>query len=161
MIRTFLSWPLRQRLMVVLAAAALFLSWVYMALISRTDPWYRNTDMNMHTLVDALALNADVRPNPFAQPAIPLKYLLALDYRVRHELGALPIWNLNRLGRRPDPVQEFPALVHVERFHSRVLIILLIIGAAGLTYNVTRELGAACFTVILLCGCTGLLSKAC
>ena len=146
------------RLIVVsLALVSLVLAWFYMAAISRTDPWYRNTDMNIHNMVDALLINSDVRPNPFDQPAVPLKYLLALDYRVRHYLGLLPVWNLKKFGASADPLREIPALIHIERIHSRVLVILFILSAAWLAYTVTREVEPACFTVILLCGSSGLL----
>lgn len=144
-------------ILVTLAVAALILAWVCMTVISWTDPWYRNTDMNIHNLVDALVINSDVRPNPFNQPAVPLKYLLALDLRLRHEVGALSVWNLKRFGRHPDPLSEIPPLIRVTRVHSRVLVIVFIFCAAGLTYNVTRRIEPACFIVILLCGSTGLL----
>lgn len=140
-----------------LAVISLIFAWFFMAHISRTDPWYRNTDMNMHNLVDALSINSDVRPNPFNQPALPLKYLLALDYRIRHELGELRVWNLKRFGASSDPLRELPQLIRLERVHSRVLVIIFIFAAAGLTYSVTRKIESAYYTVILLCGSSGLL----
>ncbi|MDP2138461.1 MAG: hypothetical protein Q8J74_11485, partial [Candidatus Didemnitutus sp.] len=118
-----------------------------MAFISANDPWYRNTDMNIHNMVDALAINASQSPNTVDQPGLPSKFLLALDYRLRHELGLLPVWNLHQFGASPDPLHEIPALIRIARIHSRILVILLILAAAGLIHVVTRELESACLTV--------------
>ena len=140
-----------------LAALALAIVWCFMFSISSEDPWYRNADMNVHNMVDALAINSNLAPNPFAQPGVPLKYLLAIDYRIRHHFGLLPIWNMKKLGDSPDPLRAIPALIRIERVHSRILVIALILAAAGLTYSVTREFDAACLSIILLCGSAGLL----
>lgn len=148
----------RHRLIVVsLALLSLILAWSYMAVISRTDPWYRNTDMNIHNMVDALAINADISPYGIDQPAVPLKYLLALDYRVRHYLGYLPVWNMKKFGASADPLQAIPPLIRIGRVHSRSLTLLLILAAATLTYAVTRKIETAGVTVILLCGAAGVL----
>ncbi len=140
-----------------LAALALAFAWFCMAAISRDDPWYRNTDMNIHNMVDALAINSDLSPNPFAQPGVPLKYLLALDYRVRHEFGVLPVWNMRKFGQSPDPLREIPRLIQIQRVHSRILVMALILAAAGLVHAITRQVDSACLTIILLCGSSGLL----
>ncbi len=146
------------RLIVIsLALCSLILAWVGMTVIGRSDPWYRNLDMNIHNVVDALSINSSVTPNPFAQPAVPLKYLLALDYRVRHELGVLPVWNMKKFGAAADPLLEYSPLVRAGRLQQRILILVFILCAAGLSYTVTREINAACLTVILLCGSSGLL----
>ena len=142
---------------VALAVLSLIIAWVCMADISRTDPWYRNTDMNIHNMVDALSINSDVSPHGIDQPGVPLKSLLALDFRIRHYLGLLPVWNVKKFSASADPLREIPALIHVERVHSRILVMALILSAAWLIYSVTRELESACFTVVLLCGSSGLL----
>ena len=42
-----------------LAALALAIVWCFMFSISSEDPWYRNADMNVHNMVDALAINSN------------------------------------------------------------------------------------------------------
>ena len=146
------------RLIVVsLAVLAMVLAWGDLTVISRSDPWYRNTAMNSHNMVDALSINSDVAPNGIDQPGLPLKYLLALDYRVRHYAGIQPVWNLKKFSYSPDPLREMPALIHVGRMHSRAMVFLVILAAAWLAYSVTRSLEACGLTVVLLCGCSGLL----
>ena len=140
-----------------LAVLALVHAWVLMTHLSASDPWYRNTDMNMHNLVDALTLNSGLAPKQMDQPGVTLKCFLALDYRIRHELGLLPVWNLQELDASPDPVAELPALVRIGRVHSRVIVMLLILCAAGLTHDVTRNREATVLCLILLSGCSGLL----
>ncbi|MDI1248207.1 MAG: hypothetical protein PSV13_04910 [Lacunisphaera sp.] len=151
------AFPWQRLLALMLALFSLGIAWAGMTAISRDDPWYRNTDMNMHNMVDALAINSNISPNPFAQPAVPLKYLLALDYRVRHQLGILPVWNMETFGDSADPLREIPRLIRIERMHSRVLVIALILAAAALTYAVARDLAATGLGIILLCGSAGLL----
>lgn len=144
-------------IVLALALGALAFAWANMAFISRTDPWYRNTDMNIHNMVDALAINSDFAPNPFPQPGVPLKYLLALDFRIRHELGILSAWNMQQFGNSPDPLGEIRHLVGIERVHSRVLVMGLILAAAWLVRTLTQQTDAACLAIILLCGSSGLL----
>jgi hypothetical protein len=140
-----------------LAVASLVIAWFYLAVISRTDPWYRNTDMNIHNMADALAINSGQSPYRIDQPATLTKFLLALDYRVRHFTGQLPVWNTKKLGGSPDPLPEIRNLIHIGRLHSRVLVMLFILAAAGLTWSVTRNPEATCLAVILLCGSAGVL----
>lgn len=140
-----------------MALAALVAAWVSMVVISRTDPWYRNTDMNIHNMAEALAINWNIPPHGIDQPALPLKYLLALDYRLRHYAGVLPVWNLKKFGASADPLREMPALIQIGRVHSRVLVMLIILSAAWLAYSVTRDSNSTCLTIILLCGSSGLL----
>ena len=73
-------------IVLALALGALAFAWANMAFISRTAPWYRNTDMNIHNMADALAINSSHSPNTIDQPGLPLKFLLALDFRIRHEI---------------------------------------------------------------------------
>ena len=146
-----------RRGILLLAVAALIGAWCCMAGISRTDPWYRNTDMNIHNLADALAINSDVVPAHIDQPGLPPKYLLALDFRVRHFLGGLPVWNFRKLNMSQEPFQEVRTLVHLERAHSRSLVVLFILAGAGLIYAVTRSPETSSLAVILLSGSSGLL----
>lgn len=140
-----------------LALLSLLLAWFYQGAISRTDPWYRNANMNIHNLVDALAINSGIAPVRIEQPGFTTKYLLALDYRLRHHAGVLPVWNLKLFAASPEPLEEIRTLVHVGRVHSRVLVLLFILTGAGLAWLVSREFETACLTVVLLCGSSGLL----
>lgn len=148
---------LHRTMVLSLAIAALVFAWVRMATIAEVDPWYRNTDMNIHNMADALAINSSHSPNTIDQPNLSVKFLLALDFRVRHELGLLPVWNMQKFGQSPEPLHEIPPLIRALKMHSRMLVLLVILAAAGLTYVVTRETDSVCLTVILLCGSTGLL----
>lgn len=144
-------------LLMILAGFALAMAWVSMWRISARDPWYRNTNMNIHNVADALSLNSGYAPGVVDQPGTLPKFLLALDYRVRNEFGLLPVWTLKRFARSPDPLHEFARLVQVGREHSRLLVILFILFTAGFVGQVTRRFDFACFTVALLCGSSGLL----
>ena len=148
---------LSRLLIIALALASLFLAGFWMTKISRVDPWYRNTDMNMQNLDDALSINSDVPPRLIDQPGLPLTCLLAIDYRIRHYLGLLPVWNVKKFGDSKDPLREIPVLIRIGRVHSRVLVVLFILSAAWLTYSVSRAIEPACLTVILLSGSSGLL----
>ena len=148
---------LSRLLIIALALASLFLAGFWMTKISRVDPWYRNTDMNMQNLDDALSINSDVPPRLIDQPGLPLTCLLAIDYRVRHYLSLLPVWNVKKFGDSKDPLREIPVLIRIGRVHSRVLVVLFILSAAWLTYSVSRAIEPACLTVILLSGSSGLL----
>ncbi|MBI2813948.1 MAG: hypothetical protein HYX71_06665 [Opitutae bacterium] len=145
-------WPA-----VLLSLAVLVLTWFSLGAISRRDPWYRNLDMNSQNTADALALNSGLSPNLIDQPGVPMKYLLALDFRARHFLGQLPVWNLKKFGDSADPLREIPALIRAGRTHSRILVMGFILAAAALAYSVSRRPAAACLTVILLGGSSGLL----
>ncbi|WP_438479483.1 hypothetical protein [Oleiharenicola lentus] len=140
-----------------LAAASLVIAWLAMTHLSRSNPWYNNTEMNLHNTVDALALNSREQPGLVDQPGLPSKFLLALDYRVRHNLGQLPVWNFKTLDRTADPLRELPPLLRIARMHSRGLIILFILTGAALVYSVTREIEAALLATILLSASAGLL----
>lgn len=145
-------WPA-----VLMALVVVILTWFSLDAISQRDPWYRNMDMNIHNTADALAINTRLAPNLIDQPGLPLKFLLALDFRVRHHLGQLPVWNLEELGRSPDPLREIPALIRAGRTHSRILVMGFIIAAAALAYSVSRSPAAACLAVVLLASSSGLL----
>ena len=142
---------------VLLAFFSLVWAWFIMMYLSGHDPWYRNTDMNAHNIADALCLNAGLSVGNVDQPAAPTKFLLAFDFRIRNALGLLPVWQIKRFSRSPEPLREFSGLVRVARVHSRILVMLLTICAAGFVGHATRRLDAACLTVILLCGSSGLL----
>lgn len=144
-------------LLTVLAGLALIVAWFSMARISAHDPWYRNANMNIHNLADALCLNSGYAPGVVDQPGAPTKFLLALEYRVRNEFGLLPVWTLKRFARSPEPLAGFARLVQVGREHSRVLVILFILVTAGFVGQVAGRFDFACFTVVLLCGSSGLL----
>lgn len=144
-------------LFTILALLALAYDWGSLTHISRTDPWYRNADMNIHNVVDALSLNSGYPPGIVDQPAAPTKFLLALDFRVRNALGDLPVWTAKRFIRSPEIFQDYARLVQVGREHSRALVLLLILVSAGFVAHVTRRYEAACLTIILLCGSAGLL----
>ena len=144
-------------IMAALAFVALGLAWTWMWRISAQDPWYRNTDMNIHNLADALSLNSGFGPGVVDQPAAPTKFLLALDYRLRNAVGLLPTWTVKRFARASEPFHELAHLVQVGREHSRLLVILFILISAAFIGHITRRFDLACFTIVLLCGSSGLL----
>src|ERR1022692_712362 len=143
--------------LIALAIGSLFFVQVQMANVARTDPWYRNTDMNIHNMVDALAMNSGLPPNRLDQPGTPTKFLLALDYRILHFADHLPVWNMKKFGASPDPLRQIPPLIQIGRIHSRVFLLAFILSAGWLAYQVTKEIYAPCLTVILFSGCAGLL----
>ena len=145
------------RLLLGLAGLSLVLAWANLATIGTTDPWYRNLDMNMQNTADALAINTRLAPNLIDQPGVPMKCLLALDFRLRHYAGLLPVWNLKKFGDSADPLREIPPLIRVGRMHSRILVLGFILCAAALAYRVTGQASAAGLTVILLSGSSALL----
>lgn len=148
-------WP--KRLAPLLALATLAIVWWLLGHLSRSDPWYRNTDMNMHNLVDALSINSGVSPYGIDQPALTSKSLLALHYRAQHRLGGLPVWNVETFAASPDPLRELPGLIHAGRAHSRLVVLAVLLAAGALVYAVTGELVTASLAVVLLGGSTGLL----
>jgi hypothetical protein len=145
------------RLLLGLAVLSLILAWASLAAIGQTDPWYRNLDMNMQNTADALAINTDLPPNLIDQPGAPMKLLLALDFRVRHYAGHLPVWNLKKLGDSRDPLRELPPLIRIGRVHARILMLAFILAAAWLVVSVTRSWNAGSLAIILLCGGIALL----
>lgn len=148
---------LHRVVVVSLALVALVFAWGRMATISRDDPWYRNTDMNIHNIADALAINSGFTPGIVDQPGAPSKFLLALDFRLRNEVGALPVWHLKRFARSENPLREISRLVDIGREHSRLLVIFFILIAAAFVGQVTRRFEATCLTIVLLSGSAGLL----
>jgi hypothetical protein len=72
-------------------------------------------------------------------------------------MGLQPVWNLSTLGASPDPMREFPGLIHAARLHSRILVMLVILSAGLLVYTMTRAVAAGAFAVTLLSGSSGLL----
>ena len=154
--RAFRS-DLHRTMVIGLALASLVIAGVWLTVISRSDPWYRNTDMNMYNMADALSINSKVAPNGIDQPGLTVKYLLAVDFRLRHDLGLLPVWNLKKFDASPDPLREIPALVRIERIQSRLMLLLVILAAGWLIHSITRSLDATCLSVVLLCGSSGLL----
>ena len=145
------------RLLVGLAVLSLVLAWLHLTAIGSTDPWYRNLDMNILNTADALAINTDLAPNLIDQPGVPMKLLLALDFRVRHYLGLLPVWNLKKFGHSRDPLRELPPLIRIGRVQARILTLAFILAAAWLVVRVTRSWNAGGLAIILLCGGTALM----
>lgn len=150
--------PGRYRLaLLLLAAVALVLAWRGMTEAARPDPWFDNLDSNLHDAVDALAINSSIAPVRTDQPGLTSKYLLALDYRIRHFSGVLPVWNLKKLGGHPDPIQVLPELILLSRTHARILVLLFIVATAGLMHAVMRSLETTMLSLILLAASSGLL----
>ena len=144
-------------LLICLAVVFPLIAWQDMAGISQGDPWYDNADVNLHNVVDALAINSNISPARVDQPGLPGKFLLALDYRIRHFTGFLPVWNLRKFGNSRDPLRELTVLVRIGRAHSRILVMLFLLTAAGTVYAVTRSPETALCALILLCASAGLL----
>lgn len=144
-------------LFIGLAAFSLVFAWMNLWHIGRTDPWYRNGDMNAHNIIDALSLNAGFAPGPIDQPAATTKFLLALDFRVRNALGVLPVWQAKRFARSEEPLREYARLVRIGREHSRILVLSFVVICGAFIGHVTRRIEAACIAVTLLCGSSGLL----
>jgi hypothetical protein len=154
-IRSRLAQP--RVLITLLALLSLVIGWGCMATISRRAAWYRNADSDLRNLVDALGINANIPPARIDQPGFPSKYLLALDFRARHYAGQLPVWNLKKLAGSPEPLAEIARLVHLERQHSRSLVILFILSTGGMVYALTKNYESGCLAVSLLGGSAGLL----
>lgn len=140
-----------------LVLLALAYAWLSLGAIARHAPWYRNADMNIINVVDALCLNSGIAPAIVDQPAAPTKFFLALDYRVRNALGLLPVWHAKRFARSPDPLREYASLVQIGREQSRVLVFALIVLAAGFVGHAARSYEAGCLAALLLSGSSGLL----
>ena len=144
--------------LLALAVVGLVVAWQGMADVTQRDPWYDNLDSNFHDVVDALAINASVAPARTDQPGLVSKYLLALDYRIRHFTGRLPVWNLKKLDQQPDPLQQIPGLIQLSRTHARILVMLFILTAGALVYGITFSQETSLLIVILLAASSGLLS---
>ena len=142
---------------VLLAIFSLCWAWGTMSCISRHDPWYRNTDMNVHNVADAISLNAGYSVGTVDQPATATKFLLALDFRIRNALGLLPVWQVKRFARSPEPLRDLARLIRAGREHNRALVMLLILAASVFVGQVTRRVDTACLAIMLLCGASGLL----
>lgn len=147
-----LSLLLTRALASALALLAIATVWFHLSAIARTDPWYRNVDMNIHNMADALSLNSGVPPNQIDQPAVPTKLLLALHYRLMHHTGILPTWNLATFDTSPDPLREFPRLINALRIPNRVLLIMLLVGVAVFVWTISRELAPAALALLLFAG---------
>ena len=148
---------LPRRLVIALGLIALVIAWITMADIAEATPWYRHAEANLPALTDALALNTGATPARIGEPGLLPSYLLALDWRFRHWLGMLPAWNIPTLGSSANPVSEMRTLVRLELIHSRMLVILLILGGGAVAWAVVPGLESAGLTVTLLCGAAGLL----
>lgn len=145
------------RMLAILALVSLALAWFWMSQISARDPWYRNSDMNIHNIADALSLNSGYEPGIVDQPAATTKFLLAFDFRVRNEVGLLPVWTVKRFARSSEPLRDFSRFVHAGRVHSRLLVIVFILLSGVFVRSVTGKFDTACLAVVLLCGSSGLL----
>ena len=128
-----------------------------LAEISKVDPWFHNLDMDTLNVVDALLINSDHSAGAFDQPGIVMKSLLALDYRVRHRLARLDVWNLGVLEAQPNPLAVIPDLIAVGRTHSRILVSAFIVMVGMLIYVLCRSVKAAALGVIVIAGSSGLL----
>ena len=120
-------------------------------------PWHRNLDMNIHNADDAMSLNAGQAPYHVDQPGLPPKFLLSLDHRVRHQLGRLPVWNMDSFSAHPDPIAVIPSLIEAGRSHSRHMVLLVMVLAVAFIYQSTRDLSACLIGAALLAGSEGLL----
>lgn len=152
--------PLRHKgdiLFLLLALLATLGSARNLAEISEVDPWFHNLDMDMHNMVDALLINSGFSAGTFDQPGVPMKNLLALDYRMTHRFGHLTAWNLGEFDALENPLAAVPRLMSIGRSHSRVLVAAFLL-AVGLTiYGLCRSVRAAALGVILMAGSSGLL----
>ena len=128
-----------------------------LARIGREDPWFRNADMNVHNMVDAICLNSNIPPNIIDQPGVPMKTLLALHYRLQGALGHVRVWNLEQFGASSAPLEEIPPLIRSQRKFSRGIVLVIAL-LAGLTmWTLTRDANAALFTAVLFSGSSALL----
>lgn len=144
------------RLIVLFALIALVAGWITLTWMSRHEPWYQNANENLHRIVDALAINSGEAPRTVEQPGFTPSYLLALDYRLRHAMGLLPVWNFATLAASSAPLAEIHQLVYLSRIHNQLLMFAAILTAAALAYAIFRTVESAALVVLCLCGCTGL-----
>ena len=142
---------------ILITILALILSGYWMKDAATEMTWYRNLDMNIHNVDDALSFNAGNAPRLVDQPGLPLKYLLALDYRVRHFTGHLPVHDMNEFSASHDVLPDIAKLIHVGRTHSQILVLFTILLAAGFTLMISRSAITAAATAALLAGSEGLL----
>lgn len=127
------------------------------ARISSTDYWYHNLDMDMTNTADALLINSDCADVIADQPGLPMKYLLALAFRVEHYERHFRPWNLKKFGESSDPIAVLPALIAIGREQSRWLTLAVMVTAGVAAGLILRSFYSACLAVILVAGCPGLL----
>jgi hypothetical protein len=123
---------------------------------SRHDKWYQNLDMDINLVEDALRLNAGTSAALVEQPGMPMQYGLALFYRWRHAAGDIPATNLSGFMQSIDPIAEMPAYIGVGRSYSRVLVILVILGAAASIWMVSGRSDWALISIPLFSAAGGL-----
>lgn len=149
--------PWSRRLILALALLSLGVAWSCMTNLAGTVPWYRHTEANFPALTDSLALNSGIAPARAGERGLLPSYVLALDWRIRHHLGLLPAWNIPTLAQTPEPLPAIRELVRLERIHSRLLVILMLLGGGVLACAILPGLESGCFTLALLAGGAGLL----
>jgi hypothetical protein len=147
-------------LFLLLGAAGLALAWYVATVFSRDDPWYNHTDDGFPTIVNALALNSGVPPGTGGRPELTTTYLLALDLRLRHFLGGLPVWNLRRLDAQVDPVRAMSGLIGILRTHNRILLLGCLVASGMLAWTVSRTIEGVGLALALMAGCSGLVLQA-
>lgn len=149
--------PSPRRLVIALALLSLAVAWGCMTSLAGNVPWYRHAEANLPALTDSLALNSGIAPARIGERGLLPAYLLALDWRVRHHLGLLPAWNIPTLGASTEPLPAIRELVRLERIHSRLLVILLILCGGALACAIVSGLESGCLALALLAGGAGLL----
>ena len=140
-----------------LVCIALINTWAGLKEVEKSDHWFRNADMNIHNMVDALSINAEVPPNMIDQPGVPLKYGIALYFRVEHALGNLPVWSMEEFSASAEPLYEIPPLIRAQRSFSRIVVVGFIIAGGILGYQLSGSLLVGGLTALLFCGSSGLL----
>ncbi len=144
-------------LLIGLALASLCLAWFWMGRIPAQGTWYRNANMDVENIAEALSLNLGLGTGVVDEPAATTRYLLALDLRLRHDLGSEQVWTAKRLSRSAGPLADLARLVRIERQHARILVVLFVLLAAGCVGHATGRFASACLATVLLSGCSGLL----
>jgi hypothetical protein len=86
-----------------------------------------------------------------------MKSLLAMDYRIRHGLGQLDVWNLGELDAQPNPLTSIPNLISAGREHSRILVSAFIVLVGIVIYVLCRSVKMAALGVIFVAGSSGLM----
>ena len=127
-----------------------------LAEISKSDPWTHNLDMDVCNAVDSLLINSGIRPGA-DQPGLVMKSLLAMDYRIRHRLGYLDVWNLGGLDAQPNPLTAIPNLISAGREHSRILVSAFIAMVGVVIFVLCRSVKMAALGVIFVAGSSGLM----
>lgn len=124
--------------------------------ISKSDPWTHNLDMDVCNAVDSLLINSGIRPGA-DQPGLVMKSLLAMDYRIRHDLGQLDVWNLGELDAQPNPLTSIPNLISAGREHSRILVSAFIAMVGVVIFVLCRSVKMAALGGIFVAGSSGLM----